>query len=1078
MLGVDGELGVGSDFSPWVGSQNPNFHQSRRFGAQHGSQTSADLPLRDVRQEGDAERLTARAEAKRNEAINKLQRVIEQMEEGPRKAELLFRLSEMLWAKVRYRRLQAMARWETRLDAWEAQGAEGPEPRLRDLPEYSASEEQRLEAVALYERILKRYPDYPRQDEVLYNLADSLYDTGQKRRSIELFRRLITNFPKSSHVPDAWLQLGEHYFNANKLAMAIEAYSQAAQPRKARVYSYALYKLAWCDYNLGEYAAALDKFRQVVSYARDSHAEGFGEVDRIQLHDEALFDMVLVYAHLDAVEDAAEYFRAEVGAERAHDYLSRLASVYQEQGKWQLAIKMSTELNEAYPNGHRAPQNQIVIINAYAKAGKKERMRQEVRRLIEVYAPEGAWSRQNAGNVKVLETAFDAIEEELARLVTEQHAAAQKTKLVEDYELARDLYENYLRKFGHSNNSHKFRFFYAEILFELKSFKEAARQYDLILVESPEGEFSEHASFGAVLSWEKVVNAVQEKVGATIERVRRGRGAGALRDHRDLGPVRPSKKSEARPLSEAEVRLVAACDRFGERYRDGDAAKVAFKAARIFYRRGHFEEAIQRLARLIEQWPRNPLASVAANAILDTAREREAWTELRTWVLRFRKQGVLTADVSFSARLDDLLVGASFNEILHGFEREYEGAPLRVADRYLAYFEQFPKSAYALVALHNAVVHYDKANALERAMTTAVFALAHHKKSTTTGSSLPKIAKLPSAESLLEKLVFLSAAFHERVAQFGRAAQYYERYARDFPKGPRRADALYNAGILRQSLGQPKAALLHFVNCLEMVTGAHDAKQLFWRIGEILEKNKDHKGARQHYSDYARFLGKGGHEILCAQFRAAQASKRLKNREQARTSLEQVVRAFRKLPARFKKKDCVLESVAGAKFDLLQEQHEKYMAIPLRGIREKQMQKNVLRKLKMLKALQRSYLEVLEIGHGGYGVAALYRVGEIYEHLATGLLQSKCPRRLGQDLCAIYLDALQKRALPLEERALEAFEKTLSKAFELKIYNRWLVKAQKALIRLQPGRFPEMPSFALLEAKDGDASSKPLGFSP
>ena len=71
--------------------------------------------------------------------------------------------------------------------------------------------------------------------------------------------------PKSDFAPDAWLQLGEHFFNNNQLTHAIRAYTAAAETKKPRIFSFALYKLAWCDYNLQEYDGALQKFRDVVA---------------------------------------------------------------------------------------------------------------------------------------------------------------------------------------------------------------------------------------------------------------------------------------------------------------------------------------------------------------------------------------------------------------------------------------------------------------------------------------------------------------------------------------------------------------------------------------------------------------------------------------------------------------------------------------------------------------------------------------------------------------------------------------------------------------------------------------------
>jgi len=45
------------------------------------------------------------------------------------------------------------------------------------------------------------------------------------------------------------VQIGEHFFAANDLARARAAFEKAASFRLPKLYPFALYKLAWCDYN-------------------------------------------------------------------------------------------------------------------------------------------------------------------------------------------------------------------------------------------------------------------------------------------------------------------------------------------------------------------------------------------------------------------------------------------------------------------------------------------------------------------------------------------------------------------------------------------------------------------------------------------------------------------------------------------------------------------------------------------------------------------------------------------------------------------------------------------------------------
>ncbi len=398
--------------------------------------------------------MDARADQKRDEAIAKLKKLMPTVPEGPQKAELVFRLSEMYWSKSKYLALRSMQLWDQALDAWSKAGSKGEQPKLEKVAEHDQSELYKREALKLYEKILKDYPNYPRKDEVLYNLGSALYESGDKTKGVEMYWTLIKQFKDSVFAPDAWLQLGEHFFNANKVNQAQKAYTEAANAsrpdpkdptrEKPRIYSYAQYKLAWCDYNLQEYESALQKFRDVVAYAKrqkggDASKGQIGEQDRVQLMGEAMSDMIRTYSHLDAVEDAFEFYTQELGPEKAYKYMRRLAQLYNTEGKGALEIQTYQELNKRSPYAPEAPANQTAIMNAYAQLGKNDMVRKEVRVLIDNYSPNGPWAQKNAGNQKILDAAFEVVEQELAGLVTEQHRAAQQTKLVDTYKLTRAL---------------------------------------------------------------------------------------------------------------------------------------------------------------------------------------------------------------------------------------------------------------------------------------------------------------------------------------------------------------------------------------------------------------------------------------------------------------------------------------------------------------------------------------------------------------------------------------------------------------------------------------------------------------
>src|SRR5512138_989936 len=148
-----------------------------------------------------------------------------------------FRLAELLWEESQYFFFEANRR-DDRLIALGTRGDPREIDRLmaekKDLQKQA--DRHMDQAVALYKAIIAKYPKYPRLDEVLYFLAESLSKRNKNDlEAMKAYRALITRFPQSRYVPDCWMAFGEFYFekaNASdrvgNLKKALEAYRKAA----------------------------------------------------------------------------------------------------------------------------------------------------------------------------------------------------------------------------------------------------------------------------------------------------------------------------------------------------------------------------------------------------------------------------------------------------------------------------------------------------------------------------------------------------------------------------------------------------------------------------------------------------------------------------------------------------------------------------------------------------------------------------------------------------------------------------------------------------------------------------------
>lgn len=324
----------------------------------------------------------------RLESIERLKQLIASTSStGDQKAEMLLRLGDLYFEEGRY--FSTVGADATQSAAW------------------------REKAVKIYRQILASYPQYPRADEATFFLGQALADAGQADEAATQFTQLVKVYPDSRYVPDAYVLLGEYYFEKDEAFKALLAYQKATTYKDHRLYGFATYKLAWCHYNVGEYQKAIDGLKIVVSRAGDGATEG----SRATLAEAALVDLVRFYADAGELDAAFEYFTGLGRRDLVRRMLVRLADTYQETGKFEQAIQTWRRLLAEEPNAADAPRYQYGIVEAYAKLERKTEVAAEVARLRTSYGPSSSWARRNAADADALSeaTALTARAEALAR---------------------------------------------------------------------------------------------------------------------------------------------------------------------------------------------------------------------------------------------------------------------------------------------------------------------------------------------------------------------------------------------------------------------------------------------------------------------------------------------------------------------------------------------------------------------------------------------------------------------------------------------------------------------------------------
>jgi cellulose synthase operon protein C len=131
-------------------------------------------------------------------------------------------------------------------------------PPVAGAPDYRA-------AVAQYREFLTNYPNDPRNDRVLYQLARAQEQSGNLEGALQTLTRLVTRYPGTVHAEEAHFRQGELLFTMSNYKAAEAAYAEVLRSdQRTPFYERALYMQGWSLFKQGRLDDALKPFFAVL----------------------------------------------------------------------------------------------------------------------------------------------------------------------------------------------------------------------------------------------------------------------------------------------------------------------------------------------------------------------------------------------------------------------------------------------------------------------------------------------------------------------------------------------------------------------------------------------------------------------------------------------------------------------------------------------------------------------------------------------------------------------------------------------------------------------------------------------
>jgi tetratricopeptide (TPR) repeat protein len=1051
-------------------------------------------------------KLEVRAEALLDREIQVLKRLIKNTPtDSPKRPDILLRLAETYF-ELQQQANAKVRSYDEKIFAAKNKKDKGGVKKLEaeQATAQKTLESYRKEAITAYAKLVQDHPNFKRMDEVLFALAYALDEMKQNDKAREVYYRLIKNYPESKFVPNAYLSFAEHYFAQGDMQAANKFYGKVTEfpPERNQVFGYALYKQAWCQYNLEDFKGALTKFVEVIEFGKaNPQARDVGNLMK-----QSRRELVMPYSRAGTPGKALEFFsRFAENDAQAFDMLESLGELYYDTGEWGNAGLIYHKLMAEQPDSEKLCYWQSRVTNTELSSGNKKGGVTELQRLVDVWEA----TRDSNKPEEVKKTCKQVAASTLVDLATAWHREAIGTDTQpgtndrKTMEMSAALYRLLLDKFPDMGQmqfpdfdkrdwptEYRISYFYAELLWKMERWVECAPAFDKVVDLDPKGEFTGDAALSAVLCYN---NLYQQQFAASEKTVRK-----TAAPKKGKGKKQEEEKPDfaAREFTPLEDGMLKAFQRYVCFVPNSeDLATMKYKRARIYYESNRFEEASVIFKDVAYNHRDSELAEYAANLYLDSlnvlAASRE--NDLRpqcydamavsvpelygfycaTPEAKSEHEGLCTPLTQLRCDIQRKKAEA------HQQKKEYREA----AYTYVNIFRKYSECGKLDEVLYNAALNFEATKLVGRAIKVRTVL----------------IEKFPESE-LAKRAIYLTGANFQALALYPKAADYYETFATKFPsedgKGctaeekagnacPEAPDALQDAVFFRLGLGDDEKALedakIYEKNYAKKYP--RETSQVVYSLASIYERTSNWEQVAKHYQEYLKKYGRQAlpNEEIRANVQIGVALWNLNKKPDA----EKYFKAATKLwtsgaPASIEKLAAGdaekgqkwlaegSQATAQALFYIAEYQFadfEKIKFPELKGATDMEkvnkwatgpFTKWIEEKSKALLAAEEAFGKVRELKAPMWDIAAAARVGVMYRTFVDEFRDAPVPDEVKKDpeLMDIYLGSLDEKSQPWVVKATGAFDFCMNLATQVRWFNEFSQQCEQELNKLDPRKYP------------------------
>ena len=846
-------------------------------------------------------------------------------------------------------------------------------------------------AIAAYQSLLKKHPDDPANDRLLYQMSKAYDLEGKIDRSMSVLDELVARYPKSVHYGEAQFRRAELFFSRRDYPRAEQAYREVIKQGEFNVhYVNALYMHGWSLFKQERFKASLKSFSDVLdaTLPRDDQLASLEksalaglETGTKGLVQDTLRIMSVAFSYLDSSETIVELY-SQLGPRPYIPLLyENLGRLYLEKQRYRDSAETYRAFVDRYPESDLAPQFYARRIDAFVAGGFPDDVLTEKERFVQLYGVYSEFWQQKGSDV--LDVVRKQLLQYLPELARHYHARAQEsdvrpagrrnsaTGLSEPtrakYLKAGDYYQQFTETFWAEEQLPEIYFLLGESRFAVGSYDRAIDAYEVVAYRYKNDERGATAGYAAIVAYGLLLQSMQgEEQAETLGET--------LAEERDKW-LRLKINSQ---LHFAQVY-----------YNDPRSAAVLAKSAEELLGLGEYLHAAEAARQLVKREPPadSQLRKTAWLVIGHSEFEMQNYREAES---AYHQALKLLAE-SDAAR-PDLIERLAASIYKQGEVARLAGDLTFAAEQFLRVEQQAPSSSIAVTARFDAATTLMEA----RAWPVAIDELnrfradyPNHKLSAT----IP--AKLVVA--------------YQQTEQWGKAADELTVIYNSADDPELKREALYQAAELYQQAGDLQRAILRYRSY------AHAYPEPF---GVAME-------ARYILSELYVETGQP---------------------EKRRFWLRKMIEADSKAGAQRTERSRYLAAMSSNV--LADDAYQSFAAIKL----SLPLKSSLKKKKQALKTVLTRYQQVVDYGVAEFATLATYRIGEVYRQLSRDLMDSQRPANLDALALEQYELLLEEQAYPFEEKSIGIHEANIQRSWS-GIYDSWVKASFEALKNLLPARY-------------------------